>query len=180
MQGRPDIQKTRARTLLNCFKRGSEPLSFPSLINFNAFSGTITADKKKKMILCTQGKRAAVWDCRLYFSEPVRSWIPLLPDHYLLSVAQPGPSLQYLQYHAGQLYNPTKEFRECDGFYLIYLSVLAQSYSSPHRANLSGPFLSLAAHGHLLDAHLFCREESWLSGLAWGGQTKGLSSLTEW
>lgn len=38
--------------LLNGFKRGSEPHSFLSLINFNAFSGTVIA--VTKMILCTQ------------------------------------------------------------------------------------------------------------------------------
>lgn len=37
---------------LNGFKRGSEPHSFLSLINFNAFSGVVIA--VTKMILCTQ------------------------------------------------------------------------------------------------------------------------------
>lgn len=39
-------------TLLNSFKRGSGPYPFLSLINFNAFSGIVTA--VTKMILYTQ------------------------------------------------------------------------------------------------------------------------------
>lgn len=91
-------RKTGARALLNCFKRGSEPHSFPSLINFNAFSGTITADTKKIKCFCAHRARGLqAVDCRLYFSKPERNWNPLLPHHCLPCVPT-RPYFQCLQY----------------------------------------------------------------------------------
>lgn len=111
-------------------------------------------------------------------TSPATSLPTLCPNQALL----PVPTVPIVQA------NSTTQPRSSFGFLLVYLSIPPQPYSSPHRANLSGPFLSLAAHGHLLDALLFLREESWLSGLAWGRQIKDhnaynklacLSSLTE-
>lgn len=86
--------------------------------------------------------------------------ISLLPLHCLPSLSHPGPSFQCLQVSIMQASSTTQPRRaECDRFYLIYLSILPQPYSSPHRAHFSGPFLSLAAHRHLLDAHFFFVEE---------------------
>lgn len=50
--GKARHSENKSRTLLNRFKQGSEPHSFLSLINFNAFSGTGVAGRK--MILYTQ------------------------------------------------------------------------------------------------------------------------------
>lgn len=50
--GKARHSENKSCTLLNRFKRGSEPHSFLSLINFNAFPGTVIAFTK--MILYTQ------------------------------------------------------------------------------------------------------------------------------
>lgn len=92
MQGRPDIQKTRARALLNRFKRGSQPHTFPSLINFNAFLGTIIADTESAFV--HTGQRAAVCDCQLYFSKPYGNLNPRLPHHCLPAIIRVPTRLQ--------------------------------------------------------------------------------------
>lgn len=137
MEGRPDIQKTRARALLNRFKRGSQPHSFPSLINFNAFLGTIIADTESAFV--RTGQRAAVCDCLQALGEPETSPTTSLPTCNYKSPHQAPASSAYMQ---DSTRDSTKErSHECDGFCLICHLVLPQPYP-PHkpRAKLSGLF----------------------------------------
>ena len=65
------------------------------------------------MILCTQGKRAAVCDCQLYFSKPERRWdlSPATPLPTFIVPPKPQFPVPTGVNHAGQFYHPTKESR---------------------------------------------------------------------
>lgn len=130
------------------------------------------------MTLCTQGQRAAVCDCQLYFCKPESGWIPLLPHHCLPQCPNQAPaSSAYSIYHAGQFHNPAEQIPKSDGLSLIYPSLPPQAYSLGPQGKSQWTIPKSSCPRAPVRCSFF-REDSWLSDLAWGSQIKGHGAYT--